>query len=211
MRVVATLTATIFIVLGFAGSAVALDLVGIEKRFTISYNKRTQMCPPHAPTVTSCRAYQAQTGSNVCGHKVVRGGRGRQGCEFGGCIGFQASVMCSGVVAGRGDRADPRADPRPGPGAGYGGGRYKLATRVSEFNLKPDNTRTFCPTNFPVVFSCQAWRLPDGGVVCGSKVIRRGRGGVQGCQFGGCYGLRAQMICGGLKRTERAPSRPRWQ
>ena len=205
MRIFATVTAVVFGVLSFAGSAAALDLVGVEKRFTISYNKRTQMCPPHAPTVTSCRAYQPQSGSNVCGHKVVQKGRGRQGCQFGGCIGYQASVICSGVSEARGEGR------RPGLGAQHDGSRYKLATRISEFTLTPKTTRTFCPPNFPTVFSCQAWRLPDGGVVCGSKVIRQQRGGVQGCQFGRCFGLRAQMICGGLQKAERAPPRRRWQ
>ncbi len=209
MRIVGTMTAVVVALLSFAGSSKALDLVGVEKRFTISYNKRTQMCPPHAPTVTSCRAYQPGSGSNVCGHKVVQQGRGRQGCQFGGCIGFQASVICSGVVQAGADRDGRRH--RPGPGVGLDGGRYKLATRVSEFTLNPKTVRTFCPPNFPTVFSCQAWRLPDGGVVCGAKVVRRRRGGVQGCQFGGCYGLRAQMICGGLQRVEHAPTQSRWR
>ncbi len=207
MRVVATITAIVVTMLSFAGSAKALDLIGVEKRFTISYNKRTQMCPPHAPTVASCRAYQPQSGSNVCGHKVVRKGRGRQGCQFGGCIGFQASVICTGVTEARNERGGRRDK----PGAGVGAGAYKIATRVSEFTLSPKTARTFCPPKFPTVFSCQAWRLPDGGVVCGAKVVRRRRGGVQGCQFGGCYGLRAQMICGGLQRAQQAPSKSRWR
>ena len=204
MRVFATLAAAIFAMLSWINVANATDLVGVEKRFTISYNKRTQMCPPHAPTVTSCRAYQPQSGSSVCGHKVVQQGRGRQGCQFGGCIGYQASVICTGIVDNGRDRA--RRPARRDYGA-----RYKLATRVSEFTLTPQTVRTFCPPKFPTVFSCQAWRLPDGGVVCGATVVRRKRGGAQGCQFGGCYGLRAQMICGGLQSVEREPQRSRWR